>query len=250
MEKRNRLNRSRTTLAVAVALIILLLLTAFQAARLGLADFYASPVISYIRFKQNTQTALTQTELQRAEVALRLGSELAPNNPEYLSYPGFLQQLKISQHVGRLPADDLVSIASLATNYYAKAAALRPTWPYDWGNLAVEEYRVGRYTGPVFSDALVLAARFGPWRNDTQLLVAELGSDSFDFLSDEAQRALLDTLNRALARQMPAIVEIINEYGVHDSICHAADAIDTSSSPARDAVETLRYLRQYCGEAL
>ena len=78
---------------------------------------------------------------------------------------------------------------------------------------------MGNYTSTEFSHALVQAARFGPWRKDTQLLVAELGSATFEFLSDEARSAVVETLDRALVWQTPATIEIINRYGMRNTVC-------------------------------
>jgi hypothetical protein len=224
MSGRRSSTRARVVLGLIVAFGVLLLYSANVALRTGLADVYAAPAMRYLQAKDDAGMPLTEAEWQQLEAALRRGSELAPANPDYLAHLGWLQQIKLTQDNDSLEIEDVLSHAALASGYYGRAAALRPTWPYDWGDLAIEEYRLGKYTSADYSQALVHAARFGPWKNDEQLLIAELGSDTLQFLSPEAEQAYLRTLNRALHRQPAEVIAIVDAYGIWELVCKLVDS--------------------------
>jgi hypothetical protein len=82
-------------------------------------------------------------------------------------------------------------------------------------------------------------ARFGPWKDDEQLLIAELGSDTLQFLSPEAQQAYLLNLDRALRRQPAEVIAIVDAYGVWELVCKLVD-----SGPALS--DELTELERYC----
>ena len=224
MSGRRSSARPPVVLSLIVAFGALLLYAASLALRTGLADVYAEPAMRYLQAKDDAGVPLTELEWQQLEAALRRGSELAPANPDYLAHLGWLQQIKLTQDGDRLAIEDVLSYGALASGYYGQAAALRPTWPYDWGDLAIEEYRLGKYTSPKYSQALVHVARFGPWKDDEQLLIAELGSDTLQFLSPEAQQAYLRNLDRALRRQPAEVIAIVDAYGVWELVCKLVDS--------------------------
>ncbi len=224
MSGRRSSARSPVILSFIVASGALLLYAASLALRTGFADIYAEPAMNYLQAKDDAGAPLTELEWQQLEAALRRGSELAPNNPDYLAHLGWLQQIKLTQDRDSLVSEELLSYGALASGYYGQAAALRPTWPYDWGDLAIEEYRLGKYTSPKYSQALVHVAQFGPWKDDEQLLIAELGSDTLQFLSPEAQQAYLRNLDRALRRQPAEVIAIVDAYGVWELVCKLVDS--------------------------
>ncbi len=230
MSGRRSSARSPVVPSLIVAFGALLLYAASLALRTGLADVYAEPAMSYLQAKDDASVPLTELEWQQLEAALRRGSELAPANPDYLAHLGWLQQIKLTQDRDSLAIEDVLSYGALASGYYGQAAALRPTWPYDWGDLAIEEYRLGKYTSPKYSQPLVHVARFGPWKDDEQLLIAELGSDTLQFLSPEAQQAYLRNLNRALRRQPAKVIAIVDAYAVWEPVCERLKPSATTGS--------------------
>ncbi len=213
-----------------MGLVALLLYAAYHAARIGLADVYAAPAMTYLQARDDAGAPLTDREWQRLDTALQLALALAPANPDYLAHLGWLQQIKLRQDRDSLASEEVRRYGALASRYYGRAAALRLTWPYDWGNLAIEEYRLQKYASPEYSLSLVRAARFGPWKNDAQLLIAELGSDTLQFLSPEARRAYLLTLDRALRQQPAELVATVSPYRVWDEVCGLIDAASAAES--------------------
>ena len=128
--------------------------------------------------------------------------------------------------------------ATAASDYFHKAVESRPTWPYYWGNLALEDYRRGKYSDASFSVALANASYFGPWKNDTQRLVLDLGSETWDFLSPGAQREFILNVERGLHRQPQNTVRIVQDYGAWPKICDASNELTDSTVPHLRAICT------------
>jgi len=121
--------------------------------------------------------------------------------------------------------------ATAASDYFHKAVESRPTWPYYWGNLALEDYRRGDYAADTYSLALANASRFGPWKNDTQRLVVDLGSETWEFLSPHAKREFILNLERALHRQPQNTHRIVRDYGARPKICEASTGVSDVTLP-------------------
>ncbi len=243
--------RSPIVLSLAVVLATLLLYATFVALRTGLADVYSAPAMRYILGKNVAGEPLTALEWRQLEAAVRRGSELAPMNPDYLANLGWLQQVRLTQDRESLVIEDVLRYSAMAANYYGRAAALRPTWPYDWGDLAIEEYRLGRYTSPDYSQALVHVERFGPWKDDEQLLIAELGTDTLQFLSPEAQQAYLRNLDRALSRQPAQVNAIVDAYTAWEPVCELLNSSTVAESERQagfsvDGSGVLTELERHC----
>jgi len=193
------------------------------AGRNGLSDVYARPAISYLEDKSAADFRISDAEWQAVYDSVSRADELMPGNPRYLDNLGWLEQIKLAQLADILDIDQVDAHAHAAENYYRSALAARPTWPYYWGSLALEKYRRGNYDTDEYSLALANAARFGPWKDDTQRLVADLGSDTFEFLSPRAQLEYMLNLERGLSRQPDAMLEIVRDW---ETVCEASKIPD------------------------
>jgi hypothetical protein len=185
----------------------------------GLADLYAGPAMVYLLDMKNRGLALAAEDWWAVENRLNRALALAPDNPDYLSTLGYLQQLGSRQEQDTFDSVEKAQLESLAYQSYAQAAAQRPTWPYDWGDMALEQYRQGNFSDAPYHRALVNAARFGPWKDDIQLLVAELSLDTWDDLNLAARGALLTTIDRGLRRQPGKMLSIIQAHPAWASVC-------------------------------
>jgi hypothetical protein len=223
--------------------------------RSGLADLYAAPAIVYLLDQQETEVELTPTEWQALEANLNRALALAPHTPRYLSNLGWLQQIRLTQEEDTLSEAERARLEFLAYDLYARAAALRPTWPYDWGDMAIEKYRQAEYASEAYHAALTRAARFGPWKDDEQLLIAELGTDTWSTLTPGARQAVLDTIDRALERQPDELIAIVDRHRAWGTVCEAAfrskasgDAAAPKQPGDRAAPESreLAHLSAYC----
>jgi len=103
------------------------------AARTGaLTDVYVAPAKSYLQTKREAGEVLTRDEWQALCGSLIRALALAPGDTENLSELGRLHRIL-------LDADDLDAgsyrvTATRGAGYYQAALALRPKWPWDWGN--------------------------------------------------------------------------------------------------------------------
>lgn len=195
------------------------------AGRNGLSDVYARPAIDYLEDKSAADFRFSEAEWQALYDSISRADELMPGNPRYLDSLGWLEQIQLGLLADELDTDLIEAHARAAKNYYRGAVAARPTWSYYWSSLALEEYRRGNYDADEYSIALANAARFGPWKNDTQQLVADLGSDTFEFLSPRAQREVLLSLERGLSRQFSAMDSIVRDWAY---VCETANVPDVS----------------------
>lgn len=215
-----------------MALFVLLLGYAFSiAARTGLADTYAEPAKDFLQAKRDADEALTQDEWQAIYDNLGRALALAPGNPAILSELGRLHRIQLE--VDDLDAEALLRYGDAAAGYYQAALALRPTWPWDWGNLALVNYQQYQDTSGVFQDALVRAVEFGPREPSLQRRVAELGSDSWSALNPAAAEAVLTAVDRALERDAETFSEIFEAKERWQPLCTKVG-------------DSFRYLRRRC----
>ena len=220
-------------------LAISLLWPIWQSARNGLSDLYARPAIDFLETKRFEEYAISRSDWQAIEINVQYANDLMPGNPQYLEALGHLHRLSLSLFANDLTNEELEAHAGTSRTYYRAAVANRPTWPYYWGNLALEDYRRGRYSTEGFSRALANTARFGPWKNDAQRLVLDLGGDTWEFLSGEAQRQYVLNLERSLHRQPENTLQIVNEFNLWPDLCRVADNLLDVDVP---------YLQSICSE--
>ena len=109
------------------------------AARTGLADVYAAPAKSYLHAKRYADEVLTQEEWQAVYGSLIQALALAPGDPDNLSELGHLYGILLEAE--DLDAGQISHDGDAGAGYYQAALALRPTWPWDWGNLALVKYQ-------------------------------------------------------------------------------------------------------------
>jgi hypothetical protein len=193
-------NKARSAIArVSIAALLLVLGCALSnAVRTGLADVYAAPAKSYLQMKRGAGEVLTRDEWQALDASLIRALALAPGDPENLSELGRLYRILLE--ADDLDAEEILRYGDAGAGYYQAALALRPTWPWDWGNLALVKYQQYQDASGVYQDALVRAVEFGPRESSMQDRVTELGINSWSALNPAATLAVLTAADRALER--------------------------------------------------
>jgi hypothetical protein len=192
---------------VSIAALLLVLGYALSiAARTGLADVYAEPAKSYLQMKRSAGEALTGDEWQALDASLIRALALAPGDPENLSELGRLHRIMLEAN--NLDAQEISRYGNAGAGYYLAALAVRPTWPWDWGNLAMVKYQQYQDASGVYQDALVRALEFGPREPILQDRVAVLGINSWPALNPAATLAVLTAADRALERDAQSFSEI------------------------------------------
>jgi hypothetical protein len=220
-------------LVIALAIVLALLLTwpASIALRNGLAGIYARPAIDYLEQKRFSTDTVSEAQWQAIDHSVTQADRLMPGNPQYLEALGRLHQIKLSAFADDLSIEEMDAHAKAASEYFFRAMENRPTWPYYWGNLALEHYRLGNFGTDDYNQALSNASRFGPWKNDTQRLVMDLGSETWEFLSPGAQREFILNLERALHRQPQNALQIVSDNGAWPRLCAASKALLDITQP-------------------
>jgi len=220
-----RQQRPPLVIAFTVALALLLVWPGWIAVRNGLSDLYARPAIGYLEGKRFDADSFSEAEWQAIENSVMQANRMMPGNPQYPEALGLLNQLKLSLFANELSIEEMDAYANTAKDYFQKAVESRPTWPYYWGNLALEDYRGGTYATDEYSQALANASRFGPWKNDMQRLVMDLGSETWEFLSPGTKREFILNVERGLHRQPENTVRIVRDYGALPKLCEASDVL-------------------------
>jgi hypothetical protein len=219
---------------VRAALVLLFLLLGYAvsiATRTGLADAYAEPAKNYLQAKRDAGEELTQEEWQGIAQSLSRALELAPGDPRNISELARLNRIRLEAN--DLDARQILRYGDSAAGYYLAALARRPTWPWDWGDLALVKFQQYQDASRVYQDALARAVRFGPREPSLQELVAELGSTSWSTLNPAAALAVLTAADRALERDTKSLPEMSEAKARWQPLCARAD-------------DTLRHLKRQC----
>jgi hypothetical protein len=225
-------------MAIVVVMTLLLAWSAWMAAQNGLSGLYARPAIDYLEGKRFEAYALSEAEWQAIQNNLTHADKLMPGNPQYLEALGLLQQLKLTAFNDELNTEEMDAHANAAITYFQQAIEGRPTWPYYWANLALEHHRRGNFQSDEYSLALANTSRFGPWKNDTQRLVIDLGSETWEFLSLRAKREFLLSVERGLHRQPQNTIRIVLGYGIWPKICNVSGVLFDITLPHIQALCT------------
>ncbi|RPI41377.1 MAG: hypothetical protein EHM59_20315 [Betaproteobacteria bacterium] len=187
-----------------VALLLLLLGYAFSiAVRAGLADVYAEPAKSFLQKKRNAGEALTGDEWRAVYDGLSRALVLAPGDPENTSELARLHRILLED--ADLDAEQITRIGDTAAGHYRAAIARRPTWPWDWIDLARVKYEQYQDAQAEYQDALVRAVEFGPREALLQDQVAWLGMNTWSVLRAPASLAVLTAADRALEADADAL---------------------------------------------
>jgi hypothetical protein len=203
------------------ALLLLLGYALSIAVRTGLADVYAAPAEIYLQNRRDAGEVLTPDEWQALEGSLTRALAMAPGDPEILSELGRLYRILLE--ADDLDAGQISHVGDAAAGYYQAALAQRPTWPWDWGNLALVKYQQYQDTSRVYQDALVRAVEFGPREASLQERVATLGSHSWSALNPAAARAVLTAADRALERNAQSLLGMSDGEERWRALCRHAD---------------------------
>lgn len=203
--------RSPVVLALVALLLLLLGYATSIAVRTGLADLHAEPAKDFLETKRNAGEVLTQDEWQAIHDTLSQALILAPGNPENISELGRLYRIRLEPD--DLDAAQITSYGDSATAFYQTAIARRPTWPWDWSDMARVKYEQYQDAGDVFQEALVRAVEFGPREDPLLDQIAWLGMNTWSVLRPAAARAVLTAADRVLAADAGALDWMFEDPG-------------------------------------
>lgn len=234
--------RSPLLLACLVLLSLFIVYKLVLAARAGVSDLYAKPAKQYI-YAQQTNTP-TEIDWGVAHQSLLQALRYDRDNPKLLSILGWLHLLKTNDET--LDEHQRDTHANSAVEYYLQATRLRPTWPYDWANLTLAQYRQGLVDIELFNQSLARTVQFGPWETGPQILVIQLGSRAWESLTVENKHILISTLDRALTKQ-PKEIHGLLDTQTWDKFCRTLQA-DEASKSEPDALHRFKKVADHCLE--
>lgn len=182
-------------LAIIVVILCCLPMIYFGT-RMMLAGFWATQINSFLTDWQQKGEPPTAEAWQIAYQAANNAIRLYPVvNGEYYSHLGLIWQWKQYQNFfGDIEAKHS---RQQAVEAYRIAVTARPSWPYDWANLAFSKVRLLEFDDE-YKAALHKAMEFGPWRIGINKQVAEMGLISWDELDQPTKDLVVEAIRRTV----------------------------------------------------
>jgi len=161
-----------------------------------LAGFWSDQVKSFLAdWEQNGQQPTAEAWQIAYQAASKATESYPVINGEYYSNLGLVFQWKQYQNFFGDPAAKHSRQQVLEA--YRIAVIARPSWPYDWANLAYSKVRLLEFDQE-YEAALQKAMEFGPWRSGITKQVAEMGLMSWQELDLPTQEIVLEAFNRTV----------------------------------------------------
>ncbi|MBL8515142.1 MAG: hypothetical protein JNJ55_14205 [Betaproteobacteria bacterium] len=204
----------------------ILLLAAWMALRMGAASWTAEDTEQDLTTwdKRTNDTGLppTQAEWRAAVNDLQTAIARNPRDPHLKELESRLLALTIRKGEG-VTNRQFESIAPLE-----RAAALRPTSPYTWANLAWALYVNGKVDARFYT-VLERVVDTGPFEREALFVVIDLGLAIWDTAPKSTQRAIDTALKNADRREALTIAAIAQRRRKLEQVCGLPN---TSKQPA------------------
>jgi len=186
-----------------IILIVCCLPLIYFGTRMMLAGFWADQMNTFLTDWQQRGEQPADDAWQIAYEAATKAIELYPvENGEYYSGLGLVWQWK--QYHNFFGDFEAKHSRQQALAAYRIAVIARPSWPYDWANLAFSKVRLLEFDNE-YKAALHKAVELGPWRIGINKQVAEMGLISWPELDLATQEIVLEAIKRTV------------DYGPRDS---------------------------------
>jgi hypothetical protein len=213
---------------IAISATVVLGYGAYESGKRGLADWstmrWRHEIDGWAERRANAPPEL----LQEAVTALIDALALTPDDPTLVEHLGTALALRAAGSPPGSESQRLFLAAALVR--FRGAAALRPTSPYTWADIALTKYRLGQIDDEFFG-AMRHALDFGPWEPAVQLIVADAGLGTWEKLDSGLRSRISENLQRAAVRQAEPLARIATEHGRIDLIC--AISIDIIKSKVK-----------------
>lgn len=185
--------------AAGIVALAALAALAFAAVPPGIASLAAFAPNQVLARLDETEALPTEAQWRAALPALERAARLDPDNPSHLEELARWNE----RYSLRLAPDDPAARGLLedAAKNLRGALERRPSSPYTWANLALVLSRLGRHDAE-FQQAVLNAARLGPWEVAVQLGLA--------YVSFTAPRGALAPEGEAAARRL--MVNALHRY--------------------------------------
>jgi hypothetical protein len=205
------------TVLVCTLVALLLLQQLHWAGQRLLAEFWAIPAVAKLEWWDEWDIDPGDAEWQPVHARFQAALRHMPYNPTLLSNMGRLYNIRLDDE--SLDEQEHDEAGALAIDYYQQVLALRPTWPWDWGNLTMLKYRLFLYEDSSYVEAFRTTARLGMRREDVALLLTELGLDTWSVLDEETRRVLAAIIDTESQRQPDKLSAILQRYPRWTRVC-------------------------------
>ena len=199
----------------AVALFVILALTASQSARLGAARFLASMAQFEFERWTSANSPVDIREVNRVEKYLSDSLQYAPANPWALEKIGALELARM--RASGIPREALAATRD-ARARFREALLQRPTAPFLWANLALSKLYLDEIDDELFA-ALRHAGELGPWEPTIQQMTLFVGLAVWPQLDSGMRQELVRTIERGASGNANKMYEIVKRYRRFDLIC-------------------------------
>jgi hypothetical protein len=201
--------------AGAVALFVVLALTALQSARLGAARFLASMAQFEFERWTSANSPVGIREIGRVDKYLSDSLQYASANPWALEKIGALELARM--RASGIPREALAA-ARDARMRFREALLQRPTAPFLWANLALSKLYLDEVDEELFA-ALRHAGELGPWEPTIQQMTVFVGLAVWPQLDPGLRQGLVRTLERGASGNADNMYAIVKRYRRFDLIC-------------------------------
>jgi len=171
--------------------------TALHAGTRGLADLYYYPVKKYLGVPGQRPEPV-RLNLEQAEHLILQAGEWDSGNPDILRANARLLDRKATDRYFWQSIE--VGALRKSLSLFRKAAGSRPSSPWLWSDIALMKAKLGEYDNEM-QQAIILAAKLGPWQPLVQFRLAETGLAVWPRLSLATRMVVMENIRRGLRRK-------------------------------------------------
>ncbi|MCV6621144.1 MAG: hypothetical protein OIF51_05265 [Cellvibrionaceae bacterium] len=219
-----------------VPMVLIILVVIIFAFRFAMADAVSYPAryASDLWFKEDRLP--TTEELDKALEEAESARSWNPYHAEYHDLKAYLLWLAILKEQREPQSESQARINSLAQqaiDLHKTAIELRPRWPYSWSGIALMKAYQQKFDQE-FEQAVLQAARFGPWENTVNIQLALVGQIVWLELQSRGQNpegsdpsieakklkaTIIENYNRGIRRNAKVIARNLKQSPHRYSIC-------------------------------
>ena len=205
-------DNSRYRDIVIIVALLLFIQFVFLAAKNGVADLFFRMAQAPIKQWSDTVThSDSHGKIKELEGLLKKALMLEPGNASTHFYLGRLYGK--ATYDKTLAYNERMHYAKMALEEYRASLALRPAYPYTWGNLALIKGWLGQVRDAEFKAAYENVVRLGPWEPGLHRSMIWLGLRNWAYLDVSLRNKVKLFINRALRMQPLEIMKMAEQRG-------------------------------------
>ena len=207
-----------TRVLAGISLSVILMYCSAVAADRGLASLYAIPGKSNLALWREGKHSLLLYDWNAVRSSLEKALSYDGHNPDLLHELGAAHEAEVAYFPPGATAAR--THRETARKYYLASLAGRPTWPHDWIDLALVNYRLDRINGE-FYQALHQAVALGPWESRVQYVAADIGMHHWDKFDDAMKNIITGVIHDGVRNRDNAMLmlQLAGRYNMLELAC-------------------------------